>query len=295
VLPKVQRNDLSDLSEAVRQYAHYPWSGSFERVQEYDAWQAGVLGYLASIHFVDAQVGRVLDALDNSTYKDNTLIVLWSDHGWELGEKEHWGKHSPWEGSTCVPFIIVPPKSADFKRGAQTSFVSLLDIYPTIADYAQLPLPKNLEGKSLKGVVSGRKDKVRDYNITTLGRASHALRIEHWKFIRYYDGSEELYDLSQDANEWHNLAFDKTHQQQLAKFRKMLPIDARFKQLIRYKNFKAIITAKGEFQLYNMMHVKNGIGEQDEVSKDYPGIVTKIQQMLIEQKLTARHVTIASD
>lgn len=291
-LPKVQRNDLSDLSETARQYAHYPWSGSFDRVQKNNAWQAGVLGYLASIHFADAQVGRVLDALDNSHYKDNTLIVLWSDHGWELGEKEHWGKHSPWEGSTRVPFVIVPPKSTNLQQGAQTSFTSLLDIFPTIADYANLPIPSYLEGKSLKNVVAGKQQKVRDYNVTTLGRASYALRIKHWKFIRYYDGSEELYDLSTDANEWHNLANIDQYQQKLVKYRKMLPIDARFKQLIRYKEFKAIITAQDEFHLYNMMHAKNGIGEQDEVSKQYPDISLKIQRMLKEKRLTARHVTL---
>lgn len=292
-LPKVQRNDLSDLSETARQYAHFPWSGSFDRVKKHNVWQAGILGYLASIHFADAQVGKVLTALDNSAYKDNTLIVLWSDHGWELGEKEHWGKHSPWEGSTRVPFIIVPPKSGQVQKGAQSSFTSLLDIYPTIADYAGLPIPKNLEGRSLKGVVAGEQNKVRDYIVTTLGRASYALRTGQWKFIRYYDGSEELYDLSTDANEWRNLASVAVHQQKLVGFRKMLPVDVRFKQLIRYKNFKAIITAQDEFQLYDMMHLKNGIGEQDEISIDNPEVVSKIKQLLQEQLLTARHVTIA--
>jgi arylsulfatase A-like enzyme len=293
-LPRVQRNDLSDLSETARQYAHYPWSGSFSRVQKHNAWQAGVLAYLAAIHFADAQVGRVLDALENSTYKDNTLIVLWSDHGWELGEKEHWGKHSPWEGSTRVPFIIVPPKSAKLQQGPQTSFASLLDIYPTIADYANLAIPENLEGKSLKAVVAGQQEKVRDYNISTLGRASYALRIEHWKFIRYYDGSEELYDLSKDAHEWHNLAKVSAYQSQLANYRKLLPIDKRFKQLIRYKNFKAIITAQDEFQLYNMLDAKNGIGEQDEVAHQYPDMALKIQKMLKDKKLTSRHVDLSS-
>jgi arylsulfatase A-like enzyme len=293
-LPKVQRNDLSDLSETARQYAHFPWSGSFDRVQKHNAWQSGVLAYLAAIHFADAQVGRVLNALEKSQYKDNTLIVLWSDHGWELGEKEHWGKHSPWEGSTRVPFIIVPPKSASLKKGAHASFASLLDIYPTIADYAQLPIPENLEGKSLKNVIAGEQEKVRDYNITTLGRASYALRFKQWKFIHYYDGSEELYDLSKDANEWHNLAKLNGYQSKLVQFRKMLPLDAHFKQLIRYNNFKAIITAQGEFQLYNMQDAKSGIGEQDEVAKNYPDIVAKIQQLLKAQNITVRYVDLSN-
>ncbi len=292
-LPKVQRNDLSDLSSTARQYAHYPWSGSFSRVQKHNVWQQGILGYLASINFTDAQVGKVLDALDKSQYRDNTLIVLWSDHGWELGEKEHWGKHSPWEGSTRVPFIIVPPTSENLPQGAQNSFVSLLDIYPTIADYANLPIPNTLEGKSLKNLVAGTQDKVRNYNVTTLGRASYALRIDDWKFIRYYDGSEELYDLSIDANEWENLASTARYSQRIISYRKLLPVDDRFKQLIHYNEYKAIITTQDEFHLYNMMHDKNGIGEQEEVSSEYPEIVATIKRMLKEQKITKRHVNLS--
>lgn len=291
-LPEVKSNDLSDLSASALHYAHFPWSGSFKRVQKHDAWRDGVLGYLASIHFVDAQVGRVLDALDASVYKDNTLIVLWSDHGWELGEKEHWGKHSPWEGSIRVPLILVPPKNVPLKQGAQHSFASLLDIYPTIVDYAGLTLGKQLEGRSLKALVSGTQDKVRDYHVTTLGRASYALRIQEWKFIRYYDGSEELYNLAQDPNEWTNLASLQRYKSKLSSYRKMLPVDSRFKQLIRFQNWKAIITAEGEFHLYNMLHPKNGIGEQDEVSKAHPNIVATIQTKLKQQQLTGRHVTI---
>ena len=292
-LPKVQRNDLSDLSATAHQYAHYPWSGSFSRVQKHNVWQQGVLGYLASINFADAQVGKALDALDNSKYKDNTLIVLWSDHGWELGEKEHWGKHSPWEGSTRVPFIIVPPKSGKLKQGAQTSFTSLLDIYPTIVDYANLAIPTNLEGKSLKNLVAGIQDKVRNYNVTTLGRASYALRIDDWKFIRYYDGSEELYNLSIDANEWNNLASNANYSQKVISYRKLLPVDARFKQLIHYNEYKAVITSQDEFHLYNMMHDKNGIGEQEEMSSEYPEIVAAIKHMLKEQNITQRHVNLS--
>lgn len=291
-LPKIQENDLSDVSEAGKQYAHFPWSGSFERVEKHNVWQDGVLGYLASIHFADAQIGRVLDALDKSDYKDNTLILLWSDHGWELGEKEHWGKHSPWEGSIRVPFIIVPPKSSQIVKGARASFVSLLDIYPTIADYANLPIPKHLEGRSLKKVVTGEYDKVRDFHITTLGRASYALRTEDWKFIHFYDGSEELYDLSGDPHEWNNLVNLESYQSKIKQFRAMLPVDDHFKQLVRYKRYKAIITEHNEFLLYDMLHPKNGIGEQDEVSKQHPDIVMKIKTALKEQGITERYVTL---
>ena len=200
-LPAVMERDLADLPQVAKQYAHYHWSGSFARVTEYKAWEDAVRGYLASIHFVDAQLGKIVDALDDSSYANNTLIVLWSDHGWELGEKEYWGKHSPWQGSIKVPFIIVPPKNSRFTKGENDSFVSLIDIYPTIAYYMSVDVPNYLEGSSLKSVIEGRSEKVRDYSLTTLNRASYVIVKGNWKYIHYYDGSEELYNLHEDPNE----------------------------------------------------------------------------------------------
>lgn len=294
-LPKVIDNDLDDLSIPASYYAHYPWSGSFDRVQKQHKWQDGVKGYLAAIHFADAQIGRVLDALDNSAHKDNTLIVLWSDHGWELGEKEHWGKHTAWEGSTRVPFVIVPPKNMNIKNSSNNSFVSLLDIYPTIADYANVAIPTYLEGKSLKSLVDGKQDKVRDYSITTLGRASYAIRKGNWKYIHYFDGSEELYNLSIDSHEWHNLASKTEQQNRLYELRTLVPIDAHFQQLIRYKNWKAIITSSNEFQLYDLLEPKNGIGEHDEVSKENPDIVKTIKRGLASLKADQRYISLVSE
>jgi len=292
-VPEVIESDLSDLSTVARYYAHYPWSGSYDRVQEYDVWDEGVLGYLASTHFVDAQVGRVLDALEKSSHRDNTLIVLWSDHGWELGEKEHWGKHSPWEGSIRVPFIITPPPNLANETGPQGSLVSLLDIYPTIADYAGLPIPNELEGRSLKPLVDGTADSVRDYHVTTLGRASYSLRTDSFKFIHYFDGSEELYDLSDDPNEWTNLAGQEAYSEQLLEFRTMLPVDRHFRQLIRYKNWKAVITDDDELYLYDLLDPNNGIGEQNEVSGQFPDIVKVIRAKLRGPNLVDRHVLLS--
>lgn len=292
-LPSVVKNDLDDLSTVATHYAHFPWSGSFDAVSRHKVWQEGVLGYLASIHFADAQIGKVLRALDNSPHKDNTLIVLWSDHGWELGEKEHWGKHSPWQGSTRVPLIIVPPKREPLKQGAQGSFTSLLDIYPTIVDYAKLPVSDHLEGKSLKGLISGTEQQVRDYVVTTLGRASYALRYQHWKFIHYYDGSQELYDLDKDPNEWHNLAQKEKYNDMIVQLQKLIPVDKRFKQLVGYKHWKLTISPDDEVHLYNMLHPKSGIGEQDEVEDKHPEIVNEILTLLKRKGITERYVNLA--
>ena len=291
-VPDTAESDLSDLSTSAHHYARYPWSGSFARVREHDAWGEGVLGYLASVHFVDAQVGRVLDALDGSAYRDNTLIVLWSDHGWELGEKEHWGKHSPWEGSTRVPLVIVPPGHHTLVAGPQSSLVSLLDIFPTIADYGGLPVPDELEGLSLRPLVEGSQDRVRDHHVTTLGRASYSLRSESFKFIRYYDGSEELYDLASDPNEWTNLAGESGYEELRGRLREKLPVDARFKQLVRYRDWKAVIAADGGFHLFDMLDPRDGIGEQNDVSEENPDIVELIRRKLSAGNITRRYVTI---
>lgn len=289
-VPETIEDDLADQPAVASHYAHYPWSGSFARVREYSGWPDGVLGYLASIHFVDAQVGRILGALEQSKYSDNTLIVLWSDHGWELGEKEHWGKHSPWEGSTRVPFLIVPPDGYPVRRGAHASLTSLLDIYPTIADYAGLPVAQELEGKTLRPLVEGHAESVRSHFVTTLGRGSYAIRAGDYKYIRYYDGTEELYNLAQDPNEWTNIVGRLESRESLSALRKKAPYDARFKHLIRCNNWKALITPDDELLLFDMAEVRNGIGEHDEVSADYPEVVVRIRRSLQETHAPGRNL-----
>ncbi len=290
--PPTVKGDLDDCGEAARHYSHYPWSGSFATVQKHKQWQDAMRGYLASIHFVDAQIGRILDTLDASPYKDNTIVVLWADHGWELGNKEHWGKHSPWEGSMKVPMIIVPPANMNITADRSQGFASLLDLYPTLADLCGLPVSDQLDGKSLKPVITGETDKVRDYIATTLGRSTFAIRQDDMKLIRYYDGSEELYDLKKDPEEFTNLITDKGYKKELKKLRKLAPVDKRFKQFVRYGQFKAVIDADDNFFLYDMLHPKSGIGEHTEVSKENPGIVKLIKDHIKNNKITQRYYAI---
>ena len=265
---------------------------SFVTVQKYQQWQDGIRGYLASIHFVDAQVGRLLDALDASPYADNTVVVLWSDHGWELGEKEHWGKHSPWEGSMRVPLVIVPPKNKQLAPQRSDAFASLIDLYPTLADFAGLRLPEHLDGISLKPVIEGNQTAVRDHITTTLGRSTFCIRKGNAKLIRYYDGSEEFYDLSSDPNEFTNAIDLPRHANEITELRKLAPIDTRFKQFIRYGKYKATIDHDDTLLLYDMLHPKSGIGEQAEVASDEPDIVAHIRSYLRKNPQTARYVTI---
>jgi arylsulfatase A-like enzyme len=178
-------------------------------LQERNEWRPLVRAYLATVSFMDAQVGRVLDALDATGRAGETIVVLWSDHGWHLGEKEITGKNTLWDRSTRVPLIFAGPGIAKGARCGRPA--ELLDIFPTLLELAAFPARSDLDGHSL---VPQLKDASapRDLPaITTHNHDNHTIRTERWRYIRYADSSEELYDLQADPNEWKNLASDPAH------------------------------------------------------------------------------------
>lgn len=202
-IPDTRDDDLEDLPEEGQRMART--RGDHEFVLENKLWQRAVQGYIASISFADAQIGRLLDALESSPYKDNTIIVFFSDHGWHLGEKQHWRKFTLWEEATRVPFIMVVPGMTPEGSVCQRT-VSLLDIYPTLVDLCRLPPGKELEGRSLTPLLKDPAAAWKYPAITTNGMGNHAVRSERWRYIQYNDGTEELYDHQNDPNEWNNLA-----------------------------------------------------------------------------------------
>lgn len=207
-LPKVNADDLDDVPPPGKRMARP--DGDHKKVVESDNYHRAVQGYLASIAFADAQVGRLLDALDDSPLADNTIVILWGDHGWHLGEKLHWRKFTLWEEADRAPLMIVAPgvTKPDSKCVRTVSFI---DIYPTLADLCGLPVGKHLEGASLRPLLEN-PDAAWDWPaITTHGRNNHAVRTERWRYIRYSDGSEELYDHDADPLEWTNLAGEPAH------------------------------------------------------------------------------------
>jgi arylsulfatase A-like enzyme len=180
-----------------------------------------VRAYLASTSFMDAQVGRVLAALEATGRARDTIVVLWSDHGYHLGEKEISGKNTLWDRSTHVPLIFAGPgvsSGAVCRRPAE-----LLDIFPTLLELTGMPARPDLEGLSLVPQLR-RADAPRERPaITTHNHDNHTVRNESWRYIRYADGSEELYDLKADPNEWHNVARDSRHAAAKAELVKWLP------------------------------------------------------------------------
>lgn len=219
-LPKVNDNDLDDVPDAGRKFARP--EGDHAKVIEANQYRQAVQAYLAAIAYADAEIGRLLDGLDKSPRRDETVIVLWGDHGWHLGEKHHWRKFSLWEESARAPLIVVAPGIT--KPGTRSPrVVSFLDIYPTVADLTGIKAPATAEGTSLRPLLVDPQATWDGAAITTHGRNNHAVRTERWRYIRYADGSEELYDHHADPQEWTNLAAKPEHAQVKDDLAKRLP------------------------------------------------------------------------
>ena len=203
-LPAVMENDLGDLSEyAINLTRLKHVSPTHSWVMKNDEWKPLVQSYLACMSFVDHQVGKLMDALDNSPYKDNTFVVLYTDHGFHLGEKERWAKRSLWEDGTRTPMVIVGPGVA--KGRVCKKPVQLLDIYPTLLDVAGLKADPKLEGHSMTPLLKNPEADWPYMARTSFGPGNYAIRSERYRYIHYNDGSEEFYDNAEDPNEWKNL------------------------------------------------------------------------------------------
>jgi len=170
---------------------------------------------------MDSQVGRVLAALDATGRRDDTIVVLWSDHGWHVGEKLITGKNTLWERSTRVPLMFAGPGISARAKCAQP--VELLDIFPTLLDLCEFPARSDLEGHSLRPQLRDATATRPWPAITTHNRGNHGIRTEHERYIHYADGSEEFYDLRTDPNEWTNLAAHPKYAAAKAALAKWLP------------------------------------------------------------------------
>jgi arylsulfatase A-like enzyme len=196
-------------------------AGDHAKVLASGRWKEAVQAYLAAISYLDGQVGRVLDAFDKSAYATNTIICFWGDHGWHLGEKEHWRKFALWEEATRAPYIWVVPGETR-PGGVCDRTVDFMSIYPTLCELSGVPVPEHLEGENLRPLLVNPKAVWGSPGITTFGRNNHAIRTERWRYIRYHDGGEELYDHANDEYEFTNLAGKSTEydevKRELAKF-----------------------------------------------------------------------------
>ena len=204
-LPPHREDDLDDIPPAGVAMANP--RGDHARFLKSGRWKAAIQSYLATCTYTDMNVGRLLDALEESPHKDNTIIVLWSDHGWSFGEKQHWRKFALWEETTRMPFIWVVPGVTKPDTVSDRP-VDLMSVYPTLCALTGIDAPKHVQGHNIIPLLNDPNAAWSHPAITTHGRGNHAVRTETHRYIRYADGSEEVYNLKTDPYEWKNLASD---------------------------------------------------------------------------------------
>lgn len=208
-LPLRKQNDWDDLppgAVSLLRTKQWFWQGMRKVERERPgAYADFVRAYAACVAFADAQIGRVIEALDRSANRDNTIIVLWSDHGFHLGEKNHIEKFALWEKSNHIPFLVVAPGVTK----AQSRCVRPIDttvLYPTLLELCHLGADPTCDGTSIVPLLRKPNSPWNRPALMTYMRGNHAVRSERWRYIRYADGSEELYDHDADPNEWRNIA-----------------------------------------------------------------------------------------
>ncbi|WP_149494895.1 sulfatase-like hydrolase/transferase [Roseiconus lacunae] len=226
--PGYKADDLEDLPTPARSLARNRY---FAHIVEQHQWKQAIQGYLASIHYADAMLGNILDALQRSPHADNTVVVLWSDHGWHLGEKEHWQKYTAWRACTRVPLMIqVPEGTPGLPRGTTASRcsepVNLLSLAPTLLDLCGLPAEPVHDGPSLVPLLNDPHAQWNHVSVTFLQRpGSFGLSSKRWRLVHYANGDEELYDIATDPYEWNNLASDPSLDSLRNRLRAKAPAD----------------------------------------------------------------------
>jgi arylsulfatase A-like enzyme len=193
-----------------------------KRFKSDGAWNEVRRAYLACISWADHNVGRLIEALEASPYADNTVVVLWSDHGYALGEKNHFRKFALWEETTRVPFIIWDTRDQNTKEARVIDDgVSLINIYKTLADLSGLKTPDYVDGFSLAPQMLDPSKPFTKPAICSWGRGNYTVRDKDWRYTRYYNGGEELYHHLKDSDEWTNLSANPkyaAHKKRLASY-----------------------------------------------------------------------------
>ncbi len=221
ILPKILRGDRDD-TPRFSWYLHWELpEPRLKWLEENHQWRNLVRSYLACTSFTDSNIGRILDAVKKKGIEDNTIVVVWGDHGWHLGEKDITGKNTLWDRGTKVPLIFAGPGVTAGQRCTQPA--ELLDLYPTLIELTGTAKRDDLEGLSLVPQLADASTKRERPAITSHNQGNHGIRSECWRYIHYADGSEELYDMKADPNEWKNLAGDPAYAAVIADHKKWIP------------------------------------------------------------------------
>lgn len=223
-LPETKDDDIEDLPPFVQNMVARKSRHAHQKIIRVDnGWKRAVQGYLAAISYADAQLGRFLDALEESRYAENTIVVFWSDNGYHLGEKECWAKHTLWERTTNVPMIWAGLGTAKNKK--YKGVVSLLDIYPTLAAMCNLSGIDGYDGKDISKELIN-PDRIVDRAVLTSKKKGDCFSVftKDWHYLNYRFGvAEELYDANNDQHEWTNLASTPEYSKVVKELRSNLP------------------------------------------------------------------------
>jgi arylsulfatase A-like enzyme len=219
--PPYKPNDFDDIPLMGYLVSEAPMMPTTEELIAQNEWKKMIQAYLACISFVDAQVGKVIDALENSGYAENTVVVLWSDHGYHLGEKNRVAKQALWERDTRTVLII--KETAGTKNQICKAPVQLIDMYPTLTDLCGLPTYNLAEGKSLTPFLQNPDAASSRPALSFYGKGNVAVRDERYRLTQYEDGSIEFYDMENDPNEWNNLAKEEKVQDKITEMKSYIP------------------------------------------------------------------------
>lgn len=222
-LPVIKKDDADDLPPVIQKRVNNRKKLVYDKLVELGTLKHQIQAYLACISFADAMLGRVLDALENSPHKDNTIIVFWSDHGYALGEKGQWGKHTLWQKTSNVPFLWAGPGIQKGQIAKTTA--SLIDIYPTLMDLCSIENREPLEGQSLKQILANpaAQHSSRTILLPYDEPNAYALINETWRYIKYSDETEELYHVQKDPHEWDNLADNPDYKEVIESIKQHAP------------------------------------------------------------------------
>jgi arylsulfatase A-like enzyme len=221
VVPEVKPDDLAGLGPYARDTVIDPFH-RYEKIVEEGLWERVVQAYQAAISYADDHVGQVLDGVASSPYADETVVIVWSDHGFHLGEKMHIEKFTLWERATHIPLLLHVPGRYDSKRVVDAA-VSAIDIGPTLAELCGARIHEAHEGRSLMEVVEDAGRARTRPPVMTWQAGNHSVRRDHWRYIRYRTGEIELYDHRTDPQERTNLAHDRRHATIVAELDPLLP------------------------------------------------------------------------
>ncbi|WP_198675379.1 sulfatase [Pleomorphovibrio marinus] len=244
-LPAYLPEDREDLPPIALEIDDLPMMPSTEWAIANQQWKNILQAYMASVSFVDHYIGEVLSALQNSPYADNTLIVLWSDHGYRLGEKGTFAKVALWNRATHSPLVF---SGVGIPKNVKLDWpVELFSIYPTLVELSELPEVPDMEAESIAPLLKNPKMSWEKPALTTWARNNHAVVTKEYRYIHYEDGSEEFYLLSEDPHEWYNRAKLPEYRERMDELKQYLPqTNVKWAAASKYDNNDYFVKQKRE-------------------------------------------------